>query len=175
MTAPKQYTTFYKKPTRTWYDFHFIDFSQKSCEAVEQYPQAAESAEKVCKVLEAEIDEIGDSRRCFVGGFSMGGFIVALAWKKFNKPLGGLIIYSSMSGNNLSINSEQEASPVLLSHGLEDNFSPYEEIRKQNIGLENGKRRICQVLREGLGHGVDRRIQVETRSFIEGALHSPNL
>jgi len=137
--------------------------------------QALESVRKVAEVLDIEVHKLGDSTKCFIGGFSQGGFIAAMVWKMYKKTLGGFILYSSLSGKSVPVCAEQEMTPVLWCHGSEDDMAPYKKIIKENEHLENGKRKLVHIVREGLGHAVDKVIQIETKTFMENVLVQPKL
>ena len=80
-----------------------------------------DSTERLYAFLDQEIAELGgDSTKCFAGGFSMGAMQASYVWKTYQKTLGGLIIYSSFAIKNLEVAKEQECSPVLWAHGLDD-------------------------------------------------------
>ena len=134
-----------------------------------------EVVQKFHKLLDSEIDILGDSTRFFVGGFSMGGFMSSCIWKSYPKTLGGLIMYSSIVGKNILAGPEQEYSPVLWAHGLDDCLLLYRHGEYCNYTLDNKKRKFVHVKREGLGHAVDRVIQVETKAFLKESLLKPRL
>jgi len=105
----------------------------------------------------------------------MGGFISSQVWKIYSKPLGGLILYSCALGKNVPWKTEQEYSPVLWAHGVDDCVIKYRHGEYCNSALDNKKRKFVHIKREGLGHGVDQVIQIETRAFLEEILLKPRL
>lgn len=124
-------------------------------------------ASKIREILNKEVEEIGNSKRCFIGGFSSGGWLAAYVWKTYEKPLAGLIAYSIATLKSLAVNKAQEESGVFWAHGIEDWMMQYKHGVYNNYALKDGKRKFVHVAREGLGHGVDTVVEVETKHFME--------
>ncbi len=151
-----------------WADIYTFNASNEDVNQLINMDSCKDSTERLYALLDQEIAELeGDSSKCFIGGFSMGATQASYVWKTYQKTLGGLIIYSSFAIKNLEVTKEQEYSPVLWTHGLEDCVMQYKHGVFNNLNLENGKRKFLQVTREGLGHGVDPVIKVETNRFLE--------
>ena len=174
-TAPIRHTTFYQRKDNAWFDFYTLKNSQEDTSKIGNIDHMHESSNIITKILDKEVDEIGDSRRCIIGGFSQGAFISSLVWKNYPKPLGGLIIYSGSADKNTLVGEAQENSPVFYSQGLEDRVFLHEHGIENNMNLDNGKRKFVYVTREGLGHGVDNVTRVKTKAFIEEVATRPKL
>jgi len=130
---------------------------------------------KFHKVIDSEIEILGDSTRFLMGGFSQGGFMSSCIWKSYPRTLGGLILYSSPVAKNILAGPEQEYSPVLWTHGLDDILVLYRHGEYCNYTLDNKKRKFVHIKRDGLGHGVDQVVQIETKAFLEEILLKPRL
>jgi len=170
LTAPTRHNEFYDIDAPSWCDFKTLNYYQEDPKSIIKLDQAMESVKNVAEVLDVEVHKLGDSTKCFLAGFSQGGFIASMVWKMYKKTLGGFILYSSLSGKTVSVCQEQEKTPVLWTHGCDDAMAPYKKIIKENQHLDNGKRKLVHLTREGLGHAVDKVIQIETRTFMENIL-----
>ena len=135
----------------------------------------AESRLRISEILDKEIEILGDSKKCIVGGFSQGAFMASIVWKKYKKTLGGLIIHSSSANRGTPVEEAQEFSPVFWSQGLDDCLFLYEHGIYHNMVLDNGKRKFVHVTREGLGHAVDKEIKIQAKTFIEDVMISAKL
>jgi len=167
LTAPTRYNKFYERKGTAWFEINTLNFSQEDAHKVFNVEHADDSVDIVCKVLDNEVKALGDSRRIFIGGFSAGGSLASHAWKAYKKPLGGLVLYSATSFRALETAKEQENSSVFWAHGLDDCLVPYKHCFYNNKALEDGKRRFVHIKRDGLGHGVDRVVELETKRFLE--------
>jgi len=174
-TAPLRYTEFYEKEAPAWTALYTLNHSQEDINIITDMKMVGDIAEHFHKVMDSEINLLRDSTRFFIGGFSMGGFVSSHLWKTYKKTLGGLILYSCATGKNVPWNSEQEYSPVLWAHGVEDSVIKYRHGEYCNYSLENKKRKFVHVKVEGLGHGADQVVQVETKAFFEEILLKPML
>jgi len=110
-----------------------------------------------------------------MGGFSQGAFMASIVWKKYQKPLGGLILFSSATNKSSRVDEAQENSPVFWSHGLDDCLFLYRHGEYNNLMLDDGKRKFLHVSRDGLGHAVDVVVKMRAKSFMEDIMTRPKL
>jgi len=168
-----RFTTFYNKAGNAWCDFYTLKFSQEDPNLMENFEHVKESVARITKILDKEVEEIGDSQKCFMGGFSSGGFIAAVTWKGFRKPLAGLILHSGKAGKVIPVAPEQEFSPIFWTHGVDDVLFKYRHGVWNNSNLNTGKRKFVHFTRGGLGHAIDRVIQLKARRFIQDVMSNP--
>lgn len=169
-----RYVESFKKTSPTWADFKRGNFMTEDMSTIGNAEHMLESITRITKIVDEEVEKLGDSRKCFISGFSQGAFVASAVWNDYTKPLGGLISYAGF-GKKINPVVEQEDSPVLWSHGIEETFAAYECGVYRFSPLENGKRRVVHIAGEGLGHGVDKRVAMETRRFMETAVVRPKL
>jgi len=175
LTAPIRFNKLYGRKGLAWFETFSLNFSQEDPNKVFNVEHADDSVEIVTKIVDNEVEELGDSKCCFIGGFSAGGSMASMVWKRYKKPLGGLVLYSATTFKATEMTKEQENSSVFWAHGLDDILVLYEHCIYNNKSLEDGKRRYVHVTREGLGHGVDNIVELETKRFLEDLMAKSKL
>ena len=109
-----------------------------------------ESTKRIHCIIESEIQLMGDSSRVFIGGHSQGAAISLQAGLTFNQKLGGIIGWSGWSFEPEENNKSSE-TPILMIHGLADEFLPWKKL-KNNFKRLEGKPNVKFELIPKMGH-----------------------
>jgi phospholipase/carboxylesterase len=112
----------------------------------------------VIKLIQDEIELLGDSKRIFLGGFSQGCSLALATYILYNQaPLGGILGCSGLFCTDVDWakidTKEKEKVPVLLYHGKSDSLIDVEFAEKTYLKLRNaGVKTIEFIKEEGLDH-----------------------
>ncbi len=89
-------------------------------------------------------------------GFSQGAMMSLFVGLRRAKPVAAIVAYSGRLFAPESLGSELRARPkVLLVHGDHDEVVPPDALPRAYEALEAAKVPVAQMLRPGLGHGID--------------------
>ena len=105
-----------------------------------------ESVSTVLKILNEEIDILGDSTKVYLGGFSQGACVAFNTFIKFDKQLGGIAGFSGLNASVFDwskVDLElKKKTPIMFYHGKDDMFislgfarSSYAKLK--SIGLDH--------------------------------------
>ena len=75
-----------------WYDIK--DITDRSSRNSLNLKHILESNDRITKVMDKEIELLGDSKKLFIGGFSQGGAMALMSGLEYKKQLGGILIFS---------------------------------------------------------------------------------
>ena len=97
-----------------------------------------------------------DESRWRWSDFSQGAMMSLFVGLRRAKPVAAIVAYSGRLFAPESLGSELRARPkVLLVHGDHDEVVPPEALPRAYEALEAAKVPVAQMLRPGLGHGID--------------------
>lgn len=119
LTAPTRAVTInmgMKMPS--WFDFKSFELNVANFKSALGLEEADESAKRIQSVVNEEIALLNnDSKKIFLGGFSQGGCMTLRAGLTFDKPLGGLVVFSGFLFPDITENEQNKSTPILISHG----------------------------------------------------------
>lgn len=108
---------------RAWYDISSLDFSNRADVA-----GVKDSAQKVEKLIEAEIASGIPSERILLAGFSQGGVIAMHLGTRYSKKLAGIMALSTYMSQPEKLSAEAHAAnkstPIFCAHGQQDEVVP---------------------------------------------------
>lgn len=116
-----------------WYDILEMDLGRKVDEA-----QLKASAERVHRLIDAEIDKGIDSRRIVIAGFSQGGAVAYQAALTYPRPLAGLLALSTYFATADSI-EPSEANRGLAIEAHHGSFDPVVPESLGQAGVERAR------------------------------------
>ncbi|GHC38632.1 alpha/beta hydrolase [Aidingimonas halophila] len=125
-----------------WYDILEANLDRRVDE-----PQLVASADRVHRLIDAEIDKGIESRRIIVAGFSQGGAVAYHAALTYHRPLGGLLALSTYFATADSI-EPSEANRDLV---IEAHHGTFDPVVPESLGQQGAERA------KAMGHPVNYR------------------
>jgi len=150
----------------SWYDIkNLIPDPNKFAESV-CLKEVAKSTERVRAVIKEEIEEIGDSKRVYLCGFSQGCALALEAGLGYEKTLGGIIGWSGFMFPVTKASEANEKTPLFIANGLDDPTVPFMLADISYKKLEGTKHPIVRLKEKGCGHIINENIAKETKNWL---------
>lgn len=111
---------------RSWYDIKTLDVVPDR----ESYDDVLQSSEAIDQLIETEAQRLGGSEHIFLAGFSQGGAMTYHCGLRSNRPLAGLICWSTYIVAPERLDAEMapigKQLPLFAAHGSYDNVVKYQ-------------------------------------------------
>ena len=151
----------------SWYDIK--DLSSRNFERSFGLEEVEENSKRITKVMDEELDQLGESTKLFIGGFSQGCVMSFHCGLGYTKTLGGIMGCSGYLFPMTKESKANEKTPIFLSHGADDELLPYKAC-KASFSRLNKDRMITEVVEPRLGHGINENILRAMNKFFKSVL-----
>lgn len=148
--APKRSSIFYKSKTNSWYEYLTPD-CDKEAEINEE--QLLQMREKIHKLLDKEINYIGNPSKVFVSGMSQGCCLAIDVGITYHQKFGGIIGFKGhvMSRSLKDFSKKQE---IWVCHGENDKTIFYNFAKKSYMKLKKINPDLKLMSQKNVNHSV---------------------
>ncbi|EAR82795.2 phospholipase/carboxylesterase family protein (macronuclear) [Tetrahymena thermophila SB210] len=155
----------------SWFDFKAFQVNEQNFHQAIGVEEANESAQRIQQVLNEEIAKLnGDSKKVFLGGFSQGGCMTLRAGLTFDKPLGGLIVYSGFLFPTIVDHESNKNTEILISHGEQDPLLPWAQSKQSYTKLNEQTHKVRWEIIKNLQHTFNERSLIVFQEFVKAHL-----
>lgn len=138
----------------SWYNY-YTRYDNKFKHDIINIDDFNNQTNRIYKILDKEIDLLGDSKKIIIGGFSQGGTIAFNVGLNYKYSLGGIIaIHSIFMDNIIKINKNLYSNkiPIFLFSGTEDKIYNLKFQNKSLSILRENNYRIFWQIEKNLSH-----------------------
>lgn len=155
--APKGYLTVDKQPDVTsWYDVLDRSTLEPPLEKVVNVQQIKDSANRLIKIAEREIDLLkGQSQKLFIGGMSQGAAMAMATALQLKDKIGGIMVCSGYYFDIIEINKNNLTTPLVSFHGTRDSIRPWEIVKVTYDQLKEKKPENTEIILIDMDHESD--------------------
>ncbi|KAL4486806.1 hypothetical protein ABPG72_006638 [Tetrahymena utriculariae] len=155
----------------SWFDFKAFQFNEQTFHQAIGVDEANQSAQRIHQVLNEEIAKLkGDSKKVFLGGFSQGGCMTLRAGLTFDKPLGGLLVYSGFLFPTIVDHENNKNTEILISHGEQDPLLPWAQSKQSYTKLNEQTHKVRWEIIKNLQHTFNERSLIVFSEFLKAHL-----
>ena len=169
LTAPisqvSLYAGLYKN---SWFDIKLFNYSNNGSK-FEDFSNTDElkyNTQRIHKVIDQEIRELGDSRKIIIGGISQGCAMALYAGLSYHKPLGGIVGIAGFFLPFTHVHQANERTPIFIGHGQQDNIVPVSMAALSYALLDFTKHKLIVRLEPFLGHSINQNLCLEIKRFL---------